>query len=394
MFPRVPKSVVLACFLTFIFTFGSLNTGINSPSTQFYAISLGASVTTVGLLFSLANVVSAIARIPTGIKADRHGIRRILTVTFVGSLCALLTALLARGWEILAFAMVGAGLCEGIHWASQKYRLSRSTNTENRSMAFSLLFLASFSSMLVGSTISGVLIQNYGFHLPLIIGALIIFVGLMLSLKLPQIKAHHARKTNFKDEGIISNLRKINRSVWFITFFKTSFNSIMGLTTIVYPIFLKNFFNLDYVMVGFILTLRSLCNLIGIFSAGRVRNTSGRMNLLFLVFLLIPAFLSFNLFSDLLYVVILICVIALIMSHITPTMDALMADSASATQVGLSFGLMDTLMRCGIASGNIIGGFIADTFGFNAALTAAGVIAIIPAIFALLIKKSIEKRRK
>ncbi|MEM2111618.1 MAG: MFS transporter, partial [Candidatus Bathyarchaeia archaeon] len=303
---KVPQSIILSCFLTFLFTFSSLDTGINNPSTQFYAVSLGASAGVVGLLFSLANINSAVLRIPLGFLMDKRGIKRIMTYAFAVSFLALLIALFSDKWEILTLAMLSAGLGDGILLCSQKYRISRSTNTDNRSAAFSLLFIATFSATLIGSTLSGALMQNYGFHLPLILSVFIVLFSLPLSLKLPQVKPFNPTV----QLGFFTGLRNMNRTVWLMTLFKTSFNSVNGITAIVYPLLLRYSFNLDPMVVGLILTLRSAVDLLGLMLAGRVRSTKGRMNLLSCVFFFIPLFISFAFINNLFGIIFLMCAIA------------------------------------------------------------------------------------
>ncbi|MEM2112374.1 MAG: hypothetical protein QXX08_10955 [Candidatus Bathyarchaeia archaeon] len=60
-------------------------------------------------------------------------------------------------------------------------------------------------------------------------------------------------------------------------------------------------------------------------------------------------------------------------------------------QIGIAFGIMDTTMRIGISSGNLIGGFISDQYGFFNAAATAGFIAIIPLCTTWLIRKNIKQ---
>ena len=372
-----------------------MSKGINFPSIQFYALSLGASITTVGMLFSLSNIAVAITRIPVGLRADKHGIKRITTYSFLGSFLTIILVLVGDSWYILMFGMLSTGLCEGIQWAAQKYRLSRSTTVENRSMAFSLLIFGSGSAALIGSAISGFLIQNFDFRFPLIFGSLITLSGSIISIKLSRIKPYKKMEDVSKEKIILKNeertlKRRIGKTVWLITLFKTSHVSILGLTTIIYPLLFANYFQLDYVLVGLILALISIVRLIGLLSAGRIRSTHGRLKVLFGAFVLIPLFFCFNFVHIVFVAVTLILIIEIINAHITPTLEALMADYSRIEQVGLSFGLMDSVMRFGMAGGNIIGGFFVEHLGFGAALTMASIAASISSSVLIIIRRNLQ----
>ena len=402
---NLPQIVIFTVFSTFMFSFGNLSGGVNSPNLQFYAKdALGISVGTLGILFSLSNTVSGAIRIPTGLQIDRHGTKRYLTIAYGVSAVALLIALSLKNWLALAVAMALSGAGTGMMFCTQKFRLAHYTNSQNRSAAYSMLFGFSFVSSFLGPYISGVLMENYGFHLPVICGLAITIAGMFLSFRLPPIAPDEKPPIRSKPrettttpgcssgqitEGVLSRSMGMGRNVWLITFYKTSYNAISGATSFIYALYLRETFSLSYELTGTIMTFISLPRIVGIISAGRVRSTEGRKKLLLLSIVEIPLFfIGFRVVSNILQATALIVVLGFIGGHITPTMDAVLADSARSSQVGLSFGIYDMCMRIGIAVGNIFGGFMVDQFGYVAALSTAGLIAIIPSFFSLVLLKT------
>lgn len=402
----VPTIVVITVSLTFLLLLGGdLSGGVNNPNLSFYARDgLGISIGTYSILLFLLNTLSGVIRIPTGILIDRHGTKRYLTLAYVVSAAGLITALVWKDLLGLAVAMMLSGAGSGIMFCSQKFRLAHLTDPQNRSAAYSLLFVSSFMTQFLGPYISGVLMQNYGFYLPMLVGLAIIGVGMLLSLKLPSIGGKENPENDPKDspdvtavpstsrqesKGVVSSLKQMGRSVWLITLYKTSLNALGWATGFVCTFYLRDVFKLSYELTGTVMALTSIPNLVGIISAGRVRSIEVRKKILLLVALEIPIyFIGFNLVSSLIQAIVLITVIGLINGHITPTMDAILADSARSTRVGVSFGIYDMCMRIGIGVGSTFGGYLVDNFGYITAISTAGLMAIIPSCTAFVIMKN------
>lgn len=75
-----------------------------------YLASLGASPLVLGYIGSLNGVINTILAIPTGVLADRIGIRKVLLMTITISMLSGLVFALAGSWEIAAVAMALSGV--------------------------------------------------------------------------------------------------------------------------------------------------------------------------------------------------------------------------------------------------------------------------------------------
>jgi len=400
----VPRIVIITVSLTFLLLFGNLSGGLNDLSLKFYATEiLTISVGAYSILLFLMNTTSGVIRVPTGLLIDRHGTKRYLTIAYGISVVGLVIPLVWKDFLGLAVAMVLSGAGTGIMFCSQKFRLAHLTDPRNRSAAYSLLFVSSFLASSLGQFISGALYQNYGFYLPTLVSLAIITIGMFLSLKLPSIGEKDDPRDDPKNDlkttamtvssgqeskGVSSGLKQMGRSVWLITLYKTTFNALGGATGFIYSLYLRNTFQLSYELTGTIMALLSIPNLVGIILAGRAHTTEGRKKILLLVATNIPLFfIGFRLVSDLIQAIALITIINLIHGNITPTMDAVLADSARSSRVGISFGIYDMSMRIGIGVGNTFGGYLVDNFGYVTALSTAGLLATIPSFIAFSLLK-------
>lgn len=74
-----------------------------------FLTSLGASPLILGYLNSLNGVVNTLLAIPTGVAADRMGIKRVLLFTMLLSVVSAIVFALANSWEVAAIALVLSG---------------------------------------------------------------------------------------------------------------------------------------------------------------------------------------------------------------------------------------------------------------------------------------------
>jgi len=86
-----------------------LATNLSYQFQPLFLTSLGASPLVLGYLNSLNGVVNTILAIPTGVAADRVGIKKVLVFTMLLSVASAVVFALANSWEIAAVALVLSG---------------------------------------------------------------------------------------------------------------------------------------------------------------------------------------------------------------------------------------------------------------------------------------------
>src|SRR5262249_1769340 len=150
------KSPLLSIFL--IVLVDVLGLTIILPLLPFYAESLGATASVVGLLVSTYAVCQLIAGPPLGHLSDRIGRRPVLLVSQIGTCVGFLILGFARTLWVVFLARIIDGLTAGNLTVAQAY-IADVTEAENRAKAFGLIGIAFGVGFLVGPGISGFLAQ-------------------------------------------------------------------------------------------------------------------------------------------------------------------------------------------------------------------------------------------
>ena len=139
------------------------------PLLPFYAESLGASATTVGMLVSAYALCQFLAGPPLGQLSDHVGRRSVLLVSQFGTFIGFLMLALAHSLWLVFLARIIDGLTAGNLTVAQAY-ISDVTEPQNRAKAFGLIGVAFSLGFLVGPALSGFLVQ-YGHQYPILAAA-------------------------------------------------------------------------------------------------------------------------------------------------------------------------------------------------------------------------------
>jgi MFS family permease len=129
-----------------------------------YAIEMGAQPLLVGALIGVMQLMPLAFSMPTGLAADRHGTRWLMTGGFAFLVVAMA---LVVNWPSIAMLFVVAGL-NGVHLAINNVALQQLAGAlsapEERARNFSNLALTGAVSNLLGPMIGGVSIDQLGYH--------------------------------------------------------------------------------------------------------------------------------------------------------------------------------------------------------------------------------------
>src|SRR5438034_7671866 len=147
------------------------------PLLPFYAESLGATPSTVGLLVSAYAICQLLAGPPLGQLSDRVGRRPVLLVSQIGTFIGFLMLAFAHSLWLVFLARIIDGLTAGNLTVAQAY-ISDVTEPQNRAKAFGLIGVAFSLGFLVGPGVSGYLAQ-YGNHYPILAAAGLSFTSIM-----------------------------------------------------------------------------------------------------------------------------------------------------------------------------------------------------------------------
>jgi MFS transporter, DHA1 family, tetracycline resistance protein len=166
--PRVLKRhPLLPIFL--IVVVDVLGLTIILPLLPFYAQTLGASATQVGLLISVYSLCSLFSGPLLGRLSDRVGRKPLLLLSQLGTLAGFLVLASAQVLWVAFLGRIIDGLTAGNLSLAQAY-IADVTEPKNRSRSFAIIGIAFGFGFLVGPALSGFL-SKYGYHVPILMAA-------------------------------------------------------------------------------------------------------------------------------------------------------------------------------------------------------------------------------
>lgn len=127
-----------------------------------YALDLGASPVTVGLLAATFSVFPAVLSWPAGKLVDRFGSRWLLTIGALGGGLGMLVPFLVPGLAAIFVAAAANGLALAIYHVSVQNLVGLLSTPKNRTQSFSNYSLTNSIGSFIGPLIAGFSIQHAG----------------------------------------------------------------------------------------------------------------------------------------------------------------------------------------------------------------------------------------
>lgn len=127
-----------------------------------FLTSLGASPLVLGYLNSLSGVVNTILAIPTGVAADRAGIKKVLVFTMLLSVASSLVFALSGSWEMAAVALILSGAVTILDRTVCPMICGSTLPTTERLTGMGVCDTISFFPQLIAPVLGAVLINYFG----------------------------------------------------------------------------------------------------------------------------------------------------------------------------------------------------------------------------------------
>jgi MFS family permease len=382
--------------LSIIFLVGSLATSLIGPIWPIYITSLKATMTEVGLVFSLSNAVAAVMQILSGFLSDKYGRKRLHVL---GTLLAVFPPLmyaLANNWtDLIPWAMLSGfaiGLYLPIRWAI----VADDSSTEKMASAYSWTSI----SWLVGSTVApfigGVAADLIDVRFPFFACSILILAVFPLTLLMKETRRKPQAKA---DDGKNVKANVNDRYVFVVVLF--SLINIaqgigIGVTSPVIPIFARSNFSVDYTFIGILYAIGfGAASIVVQIPGSKFSNLFDRRKVMFVTFLAsAPFFLLFAYSQNILELIIFMFLSNAILNASWPAFQTLMMEATPSAKWGLVNGVSATTFWIGQMIGNALSGVLWDGWGtyapFYASAFAIGASAIIP----LLLKETRVKNKE
>ena len=182
-----------------------------------YLTELGASVTQVGLIFTLTSVVILILQIFGGWVSDSIGRLRSIAIGSVGGILGFAAVLLAPTWQWMLAALCVLQFPYALVGPSFGAFIAENSTTENRGKVYGITDTIFQITGVVGPPLGGFLVGRYGFKLMLLVSGSLYTLAAFLRIWM----ATTVRKTSE------ANPEKLSASA-LKTSLKTMFGMVLG----------------------------------------------------------------------------------------------------------------------------------------------------------------------
>lgn len=379
-------TVVNLSVVTFLVLLGL---SIVAPVLPAYAESFDVSYTLVGFVISSFALTRVFIDMPAGLLSTRHDKKTIMIVGLLLLAVSSVLAGLAPTYWILVIARMIEGAGSALYITSATVFLAQICGEEKRGQWMSLYMGLLLLGGIFGPTLGGVIADTYDITAPFFAHALVVGLGVIPTLLLPNIPNSGKARTS-------QNARLVLRDMWAVLTYPSFILATIatfalffvrtGVRSMLVPLFSGNNLGLDSGGIGWILTLAGIATTLTVVPMGGISDRIGRRNPLILcLFLTAAATVLLSTSSDMaslsFYMVIYGAVVGL-----SGPMAAYVTDVSPQDKLEISMGLYRMISDVGYVVGPLLLGYLADiTATPVAGESHSGLIGSFPFVVAAII---------
>jgi len=363
---------------------GMLGHGLFRPILPIFARRVGATGLEVGLLTSGFMLARAITAYIIGKNIDRSGKRKIYVK--IGFFCVFIIAFtyfFVNSYCGLLFLRFCQGVFSGLMWPATQIMVAEEAEKGYKTRALSLYQIFGRIGALLSRVILSLVLlitANIGleelssFRVVFLVGGVILFIGFIEVLFVPESKKFETKKKKGKP----------HYSIFLLSFI---FGALLALAPISF-VYLNEHYNITLLGIAILLFCLDIITMLAMYGSSHLADLIGVKKSLWIV--IIPCLLTalcLPFASFFILFVILYFIMRMSISSFIPISRAY-ATSIN-TEVGSNIGTLNMMTNLGSVVGPIIGGLIYDTFPgvFKIAGYSFVALLLIPGIF-LFLKKT------
>ncbi len=359
-----------------------------TPLFPLYLEGLGASEMEIGLVLSLASILGTVLMLPSGLLMNRIGKRRTLLVSVMMAMLPPLFISFMDDWRwVTPLYMVFSGSFS-FFIVSRMAMISENATPGNRATLFAVMNLTWPIGGIIAPTLSGFLVENFGWAPIFQLTALIMAVGLIPTLRMKDpVAPVKEEQVPAKRPSILD--KKYLPFMTLIFLFQFLAGMVEGMIGTVLPLFLKNQIMISESLIGLFFTASSLLILVIQIPSGRLADRYGRKRVIVLSLLPIPLLLGGWMFvDDWRLLLVLYAAVSGLRSMTWPSSLALLADYIPSELMGSALGVRMTSMRLGNTVAPILAGYLYSSVGYRSPFLASAVLVALTIVVALAFKEA------
>jgi len=381
--PQSRGALPIISVVTFL---GFLDTHLLIPVIALYASTLGASVGIIGLIIGLYSVTNTPANILFGRLIDRVGYKLPLIAGLIGDVLSMFLYSVSRLPIHLALVRTLHGTSGGLVGPATMSATADFSDKAQRGRAMGFYGMSLATATLVGYGLSGVIASRLGYKVLFLFGAMLLTIGVVLSLLLPGA----GKKSNMPPETssgagfkkVKDLLKRRGLIVAYGSIFAQYF-TFGGVVTLL-PLHVRGL-GMEAFHIGMLLAIFAIMFIIiqlpsGAFSdrAGRLTPTAIGLSLGIVSLVILPSAATLPLLA------VVMALYGTAYGILFPSISALVADHTTPEERGLATGIFHALLTAGVAIGAPVIGWVGEAAGVQLGLV------LTPAIMVLALAMSLR----
>jgi len=377
----------LLCVVAFLMM---LATQITNPLLSIFAKRIGATGVMIGYAVAGYWVARVILEVPSGFISARVGYYKPMVAGAILTVAGNLLTINVDAPVFLVVVRAVMGLGAPLFFAVTMTFIVNLFDAEKRGSAMGLFQGIEFIGTVIGSGVSGYVIENLGFKGGFMLSSALAVAALLLLTVLPQIRnetQHYTVKApmNVSDlPGVLMNRTLILMAVITLAEFVMS----TGLIYTVFPLYAEETLRFPLAEIGYLMGARSVGFVVAMFTMGAISDKLGRRPVLtFGIASTAALIFALNFFTGYLALAALICTVGFTSGAIWIMGPVLSAEAVKPNQRGAAIGVYRTFFDLGSVFGPIIMTAVFAAYGVSPCFyVSAGLLAVsVP--LALLIKE-------
>jgi len=382
------RNILLLCTVLLL---SSIATNLIGPFLSLYIVSLGASVTELGLVIAVSNAVTALLLIPSGTLSDKHGRKKLHALgTFLAIFPPLLYTFAIHWLEVVPWLIL-TGVSLGLYIPIRGSIPADVSTVEKRAMAYSWTNIALLAGSTAGPVLGGVIAEAFDIKTPFRVCFSLLCLAFLLTLRLQEtgkIKEPAQQTMHQNDEPPkIMHFSKVTTLVSLINVFQ---GAAIGLFFTPLSVFVVQRFSASDALIGLLYAVGfGLASMVVQLPGGKLANRYNRKRLILITFLVSAPFYGLFALSSVLVELFLFMFLANAVLNLSwPASQALIMDLTPSAKRGLMNGIAGTTFWVGMMAGSAASGILWDSINMYVPFYVAMVVELISAIPVVFLKET------
>jgi len=377
------RNILLLCA---IFMLSSLATNLIGPFLSLYIVSLGASVTELGLVIAISDAVTALLLIPSGTLSDKYGRKKLhILGTFLVIFPPLMYTFAVHWFEVVPWIIlsgVALGLYMPIRWSIP----ADVSTVEKLATAYSWTNVALLTGSTLGPLLGGLIAEAFNIKTPFLVCFSLLCIAFLLTLALQETGKKKEPVQTMQQIDESPKAMRFSAVIALFSLINILQGAGVGLFFTPLSVFVVQRFSVSDALVGFLYAVGfGLASTVVQLPGAKLANRYDRKRLMLVTFVVSAPFYGlFALSSGLVELFLFMFLSNALLNLCWPAFQALMMELTPSAKWGLMNGISGTTFWVGLMAGSAASGILWDSFSMFVPFYMSAIVfflAVVPALF-------------